>query len=205
MSRRPESKKIIICWKISLVIALWANKLIAYTALNPISTFLPQFYPGDLASFEGSTIIVFFITALIIRWFDQSVALPRWYFFIDNRTWGHLLSSSSPQLFLPYFAVTNLWVLRSLKYLHFLGKSLWGVCSKFLRDSMGKGYYKKDYTKGEVNVVNIIQLRLQKMKKNVAVTSFYGLVGKIWKKNSILSCFKKGKTPGLCCFLSTKK
>ena len=47
---------------------------------------------------------------------------------------------------------------------------------------MGKGYYKKDYTKGEVNVVNIIQIRLQKMKKNVAVTSFYGLVGKIWKK-----------------------
>ena len=70
---------------------------------------------------------------------------------------------------------------------------------------MGKGFYKKDYTKGEVNVVNIIQIRLQKMKKNVAVTSFYGLVGKIWKKNSILSCFNKGKTPGLCCFLSTKK
>ena len=172
-SRSPESKcpgvqspkKIIIRWNISLVIALWADKLIAYTALNPISTFLPQFYPGDLASFEGSTIIVFFIATLIIRWFNQSVALPRWYFFIDNRTWGHLLSSSSPQLFLPYFAVTKIWVLRSLKHLHFLGKSLWGVCSKFLRDSMGKGYYKKDYTKGEVNVVNIIQIRLQKMKR----------------------------------------
>ena len=59
-------KKIIICGKISLVIALCVDIFIAYIALNPISTFLLQACPGDLANFAGSTII-FFIAALIIR------------------------------------------------------------------------------------------------------------------------------------------
>ena len=66
-------------------------------------------------------------------------------------------------------------------------------------------YCKKDYSKDEVNVVEIIQIRLQKLKKNVVMTSFYCLVSKIWEKNIILCCFKQEKTPGLCCFLNAKK
>ena len=68
----------------------------------------------------------------------------------------------------------------------FLGKLFWGVSSKFLRDSMGNSYCKKDYSKGEVNIVEIARLRLQKLKKIVDMASFYCLVGKIWKKNTIL-------------------
>ena len=82
---------IIICWNISPAIALWADTLIIFIAINPIPTFLRQFYPGDLAKFAGN-IIIFFIAALIIRWLDQIVALSRctWlllllrYFFINN-------------------------------------------------------------------------------------------------------------------------
>ena len=65
--------------KYLLVIALWIDVFIVYISLNPsnpFSIFLRQFYPGDLANFAGSTII--FIVALIIRWFSQIVALPRW-------------------------------------------------------------------------------------------------------------------------------
>ena len=47
---------------------------------------------------------------------------------------------------------------------------------------MGNSYCKKNYSKGEVNVVEITQLQLQKMKKNVAIESFYCLFGKSWKK-----------------------
>ena len=52
-------------------------------------------------------------------------------------------------------------------------------------------YCKKNYSKSEGNVVEITQIRLQEMKKNVAMASFYYLVMKIWKKK-------------MCCFLSTK-
>ena len=52
-------------------------------------------------------------------------------------------------------------------------------------------YCKKNYSKGEGNVVEITQIRLQEMKKNVAMANFYYLVMKIWKKK-------------MCCFLSTK-
>ena len=47
---------------------------------------------------------------------------------------------------------------------------------------MGNSYCKKDYCTGEVNVVELTQIRLQKMKKNVAMASFYCLVSIIWKK-----------------------
>ena len=107
------------------LIAHWTDIFIACISLNPIFTFLRQFYPGDLANFAGSTII-FFIAALIIRWFGQIVALSRW-------TWLPLLLSisslttvsysiffplpfppppppplSPAKLFRIYFAVTNL-------------------------------------------------------------------------------------------------
>ena len=47
-------------------------------ALNPIFTFLCQFYPGDFGNFAGSTIIFFFITALIIRLLGHIVVLPQY-------------------------------------------------------------------------------------------------------------------------------
>ena len=37
---------------------------------------------------------------------------------------------------------------------------------------MSNSYCKRDYSKGEVNVVEIAQIRLQKMKKNVAMARF---------------------------------
>ena len=79
---------------------------IVYTTFNQISTFLCQFSPKDLRIFAGSTII-FLIATLIIQWFCQIVALPRWtwlrYFFIDNRTWWHFLSYFSPLNILALF------------------------------------------------------------------------------------------------------
>ena len=47
---------------------------------------------------------------------------------------------------------------------------------------MGNRYCKKDYSKGEVNVVEIIKIKQHKMKKNVAMASFYCSVRKTWKK-----------------------
>ena len=69
---------------------------------------------------------------------------------------------------------------------------------------MGNSYCKKDYSKGEVNVVEITQIRLQKMKKNVAMASFYCLVSKIWKKIVFYVVIKREKMAGLCCFFNTK-
>ena len=48
----------------------------------------------------------------------------------------------------------------------------------FLRYTQTQKYY----SKGEVNAVKITQKRLHKMKKNVAMVSFYCLFSKIWKK-----------------------
>ena len=55
--KKKREKKIFICGNISLVIALWVDILIVYIALNQISTFLRQFYPGNLANFAVGTII----------------------------------------------------------------------------------------------------------------------------------------------------
>ena len=103
MTRCKYYKKIIICRNISLAMALWADIFIAYIALNPISAFFCQFYTGGIAHFAGSTIIFFFIAALITQWFSLFVAVPRWtwllllqrYFFTSNCTWWYLLSSFS--------------------------------------------------------------------------------------------------------------
>ena len=134
-----------------------------------------------LANSPGSTIIFFFIAAIIIRWFGQIVALPSWtwlllrlrYCFIDNRiSWFLLSSSSFSSKFSALFCCNKFMNLSftetfALSWELFLGLSL-----NFLRDSMGNSYRKKDYSKGEVNIVEIIQIRLQKMKKNVAMASF---------------------------------
>ena len=129
-------QKIIICGNISLIIALWTDIFIACIALNRISTFLRQFYPGDLANFAVSSIIFSFIASVIIGLFGKIVSLPwwslllllLWYFFIDDRAWWYLVSSSSPPSFFgPILQLTNLWVSRSLRYLSFLGKLFLGV------------------------------------------------------------------------------
>lgn len=66
----------------------------------------------------------------------------------------------------------------------FFGKMLSSGLSKFLRDWKVNSYCKKDYSKCEVNAVETINKRLQKMKKKSAIASFYCLVAKIKKKNS---------------------
>ena len=52
--------------------------------------------------------------------------------------------------------------------------------------------------------VKITEIRLQKVKKNVAMASFYCLVGKIRKKIVFYVVIRREKTPGLCCFLKAK-
>ena len=59
----------------------------------------------------------------------------------------------------------------SLRYLQFLGNLL----LKFPQISsrlICNGYYKKDNDKDEVNIVEITQTRLQKIRKHVAMWSF---------------------------------
>ena len=44
---------------------------------------------------------------------------------------------------------------------------------------MINSYCKKDYSKAELNIAEITQTRLQKMKNNVAMANFYCMVSKI--------------------------
>ena len=130
----------------------------------------PNHHISYLANYASSTII-FFITALVTQWFCQIVALPWW-------TWLLL----SPEVFLhwqPHLVISSLLFL-------FLPEQIyecsihWDICaflgncsqefsklfSKFLLDTMGNSCCKKDYSKAAVNVVEIIQIRLQKIKTN---------------------------------------
>ena len=111
---------------------------------------------------------------------------------------------SPTHLFRPSFTVRSLWVSPSLRNLGFVEKSSLGVSPKFLHDSVGNSYRKKDYIKYEVNVVEITWIRLQKTRKNVAMASFYCLVSKIWK-TSILYCYKKEKNAWLVLLLKRKE
>ena len=63
--------------------------------------------------------------------------------------------------------------------LRFLVKLFLGVSSKLLRDSRGNSSCKKDYSKDELDLAEITQIRLHKMSKNVAMASFHCLVRKI--------------------------
>ena len=59
------------------------------------------------------------------------------------------------------FYCNNFTVSRSLRHLRFFGKLFSGVSLKCLRNLMGNSYCKTYYSKGEVNVVEITQIRLQ--------------------------------------------
>ena len=128
------------------------------------SQFLRQFYSGDVANFVGSTIMSF---SLLLSSFDDSAKLLRCR---DGpsccSSWGTSSLANVPdgiffplylpsQLFRPYFAVTNLWMSRILRHLRFIGKLFSRVFSKLK--------VKVKLNKGEVNVVEITQIRLQKM------------------------------------------
>ena len=54
-----------------------------------------------------------------------------------------------------------------MRHFHSLWKSFSKSSSKFLSDSRGYSYCKKNYSKDEVNAVKITQVRLEEMKKNV--------------------------------------
>ena len=71
-------QKIIICGYIPLVIGLWADIFITYIALNPISTFLRQFYPGDLANFAGSIIFFFIVSTKLLHCRDGAGFCSSW-------------------------------------------------------------------------------------------------------------------------------
>ena len=111
--------------------------------------------------------------------------------------------SLSRQRFWPYFDVIDLWVSCSSRHLHLLGQLLSGVSSKFLRNLMGNSYSEKDYSKSEVNVVIITQIRLQKMKNNVAMAStmaqrcqisslkFLFYFQNVWFPSNVFGCLLK--------------
>ena len=103
------------------------------------------------------------------------------------------------QLFTLNFTVTNLWVTRSLRHLCFLGKLLSGVSSK------NNSYCRKHYSKVEVDIVEITQARLQKMKKNVAVPSFYCVVSENWKKIVFYAVRRRERRAWFVLFLKRKK
>ena len=70
---------------------------------------------------------------------------------------------------------------------------------------MGNNYCKKDYSKGEVDVVEITQRSLQNLKKNVAMTSFYCLVCNIFKKTVFHVVIRTEKNAWFVLFLKRKK
>ena len=70
---------------------------------------------------------------------------------------------------------------------------------------MCNSYCKNDYGKSEVDVVKIIQIRPQNMKRNVTMTCFHCLVSKKWKKNSILCYYKKKNNTRFVLFLKRTK
>ena len=91
-----------------------------------------------------------------------------------------------------------------MRHLRFLAKLFLGVSSKLLRDSRGNSCCKKDYGKGEVNVVEIKQITLSKIK-NVTMASSHCLVSKIWRKIVFYVLIRREKTFSLCCLFSEKK
>ena len=102
-----------------------------------------------------------------------------------------------PQLFPLNFTVTNLWVTHSLRHLCFLGKLFSGVSSD------DNSYCKKHYSKAEVGIVEITQVRLQKMKMKIAKPSFYFLVSENWEKN--FAVIRKEKSAWFVLLLKRKK
>ena len=91
-------KKSIICGKISLVIALWADIFVAYIALNPISTFLLQFCQVDLTNLQvvpsSSLFSSFDDTATLLHYHDGPGCCSS----CHNCACRYLLSSSSTPL-----------------------------------------------------------------------------------------------------------
>ena len=67
---------------------------------------------------------------------------------------------------------------------------------------MDNTYCRKDYSEGKATVVEITQIRPQKMKKNIAMASFYCVISQIWKKIVFYIVRRREKKrPGLYCFL----
>ena len=76
-----------------------------------------------------------------------------------------------------------------------------GISSKNFRDSIGISYRKVDYSKGDVNVLKLLKLGLQKCRRMQLRQAFIVWLVKLGKK-SISCCYNQKKPPGLCCFLS---
>ena len=134
MKRSKEKKS---SAEISLVIALWADIFIAIAHWTQCPHFSVSSIQGILQILQ---VTVFFITALIIRWFGQIIAFPRWtwlllllrYFFIDLEVFSFFFLVSL-KLFSLIISYNNLRVSRLLRHLRFLGKLFSGVSSVFLR------------------------------------------------------------------------
>ena len=69
---------------------------------------------------------------------------------------------------------------------------------------MGNSYCKSDCSEGEVNVVEISQGRLLKLNKNAAVTMFYCLACKIFKRIKFHFVMRREKYAWFVLFLKRK-
>ena len=119
---------------------------------------------------------------------------------------SYLMLSSFLLLFPPTFtALFCCNKLMSILFIEAFALSWEIVLRDFLEISpIGNSYCKKKYSKDEVNVVEITQITLQNMRKNLSMASFSCLAGKIWKK--IVLCFyKKGKNARFVLFSKQKK
>lgn len=149
------TKKIIICWNISLLIALCVDIFIAYIFLNTFSHFsissshrILQILQVEQSSFSSSLLssaddLAKFLHCLegpdfCFSWGISSLAtVPDSIFFSTSSP----LSTSSSSW--PYFAIINLRMSRSLRHFCCLGKLFLGDSSKFLCKSVGSSYCKK--------------------------------------------------------------
>ena len=209
-------KTIIICRNISLVIAIWPDTLIAYIALNPIFTFLRQFHPRDLANFAGKyhhlllhrcshhLLLSSSLLALWVIAIDLAAALPD--IFLN---WQPYLMVSSflspPSNFSALFCCNKFMSISFIEKFTLSWEIVLGSFLNIFHDQWVIVTVKKDYSKGQVDVVEITQIKIQKMKKNVAMASFCCSVSKIWKKIVFYVAIRmQKKTPDLCCFLSAK-
>ena len=111
--------------------------------------------------------------------------LPLLMYFIDNPNWCYLLSSSSsPPTFTALFSC-NKFI--SVSFIETFALSWEIVRGSFLKISpMDNSYFKNKYSKDEVSFVEITQIKLQKMRKNVAMAGFCCLASNIWGKKYML-------------------
>ena len=119
------------------------------------------------------------VTALpeVFLYWQPYLMVPSFLFLFPPKIcWSYFAVTLSPpppkKNLLVLLCCNNVWVSRAMRHLSFFVILFSGVFSKFLCDSMGNSYCKKDYSKGGVNVVKITQIRLQYKNEECSYSKF---------------------------------